>query len=1383
MSAPDCPNCGSSLPLGDSACPNCATMVLDSTQGTGKLEISGYEIVSRIGEGGMGAIYLAEETSLGRRVAIKVVSGKLATDQQAHARFLREARSLATIEHANVVRIYAFGDVGGMPYLAMEYVDGETLAHRIHSQRQLSVEESIRTMRQIVLGLEAAWEKGIVHRDIKPSNVLIDKRGSVHVADFGLAKPVQRAEEMALTQSGHVLGTPYYLAPEQAQGKPADFRADIYSCGILLYEMLAGERPFEGTTPFAIVAKHLHDPMPPIRSKRPDVPNRVERLLTWMTEKTPERRPASYAELLASLDALLGFTLSRPIAATETLSTASVPRKVKNALPLAIVLLVIAAVLMYRAFHVNSVEDQVSNSRPADSRFVIAVAPFYGPDPDSEREGRQMAALIERSIKSRLGEGRVRVLGIDETKSPVRGHDAARELGKRLGAAVVIWGEVFALRNETEIQPYFTRIDNEAPVTTVPALSPIVSQADLKAEDPTAKLAEQAPPQLRIGSDAPNQFELRKTSAEGVGGIVSLLAAVYALYTRHDPEQALAFLDQAPPSSEALRYRAEAKLELSEKRLGKWMTGENQVVEAKQTEEAIAAFEDSLKTTPNDAAAHVRLADFYILLDRPVDAALQYRLAAQSGQPYTTRYGIYYDGRLYGRESYRIEETYGGERRDSGYLLALDPATGTVLNRYRMPGSIVSLAPVDSGFKVTCEHRMLPTLSAVTFNRDHFDQPLIFPGGNLMLRMQAMKSAWVLPQNFISELTGIINNQPAHPAFRLKPSPSPESPASLPALEIALRAAMQRDPTQPWHRFFLGETLAAERRSAEAGDVWTRMLASDFPVPYTTWPWMAKYFERMGQRDWADRAWEKAIRERRRNPQPPEFTTLIERLINVPVMRLHPSQLADPERSYAWLVRARTLSGITEGDHLAAAAWVGYFRRHHDPRAEGERRFLELARNHPMNYTAQTANVDYAIAGWMATWFGLLTTLVLAGAAAVNHVRSTRRIEPLSIRHRIRLAMERTPRLWRAVLLALLISAFLFFGLVLFVLGPPWVVHEHPGSAIATILILACVIVLALRRDLIAPSIAALTRLDRLTILAVFLACLAATLSLIHVGNQRAARAEFPIGLADSVGHPTIVADFERRLAKHDSVEARYCAAAANDYGGNRQRATQLYKTLPNDPRAARALAALQKGRSAPEMPSGAEIFRSWTRTDWRGSVGGGWNAVSWFSDDFGPDLDRALASVMWGSIAVPALVLITFLFIPHTTDRVPVVASRSRWRRVVSKTMLMLFPGGYDIHYRSPLRGALMLTLTGFVGWSALACWKAFSVPGAVGILSAMATPGFAGFPLPPAWSRSDLMFAAPHAAAFWSIAIAAILALIILHATRLREIWSLYVDGDPAE
>jgi len=266
-------------------------------------QIEGYRVLRKLGEGGMGSVYLGEDQTLGRRVAIKRISTRLASDSAARARFLREARAMATVEHPNLVRVYSFGESEQQVHLVMEYVEGETLADRVRRQGRLSVDEALPVVEQIVSALEAAAEKGIVHRDIKPANILIDTRERVRVADFGLAKPVDSSsEEATLTQAGLVLGTPHYLSPEQARGESADLRSDIYSLRILLYELLAGVPPFRGATPAAVLAGHLHTPLPELRDSLPELPERVARLVSWMTQKSPARRPESYAALRRAID-------------------------------------------------------------------------------------------------------------------------------------------------------------------------------------------------------------------------------------------------------------------------------------------------------------------------------------------------------------------------------------------------------------------------------------------------------------------------------------------------------------------------------------------------------------------------------------------------------------------------------------------------------------------------------------------------------------------------------------------------------------------------------------------------------------------------------------------------------------------------------------------------------------------------------------------------------------------------------------------------------------------------------------------------------------------------------------------------------------------------
>lgn len=313
-----CPQCGQALPDGVALCSRCSLELAATKAGPTEPAspgprvaqaapaIEGYRVLGPLGAGGMGAVFLAEDLTLGRRVAIKVIAATRAADREARERFLREARAMATVEHPHVVRLYAFGESAGAAHLVMEYVRGEDLASRLRRLGRLPVDGALRIAGQIASALEAAWEKGIVHRDIKPQNVLLDVRDEVRLGDFGLARSVDHPLEAALTQEGRIVGTPHYLPPEQGRGEATDLRSDIYSLGILLYEMLAGERPFGGATPLAVVAQHLSAPLPSLRERRPETPAGVLHLIAAMTDKDPRRRPQSYADLRRALEEAVG---------------------------------------------------------------------------------------------------------------------------------------------------------------------------------------------------------------------------------------------------------------------------------------------------------------------------------------------------------------------------------------------------------------------------------------------------------------------------------------------------------------------------------------------------------------------------------------------------------------------------------------------------------------------------------------------------------------------------------------------------------------------------------------------------------------------------------------------------------------------------------------------------------------------------------------------------------------------------------------------------------------------------------------------------------------------------------------------------------------------
>ena len=281
-----------------------------------------YQVVRKLGAGGMANVYLAEDQELGRRVAIKILNDRHANDEQFVERFRREAKNAAALSHPNIVSIYDRGEAEGTYYIAMEYLDGRSLKELIVARGPAPVNVAVDYARQILAALRFAHRHGIVHRDIKPHNALVDGDGRVKVTDFGIA----RAGTSQMTEAGSIVGTAQYLSPEQARGTNVDQRSDLYSLGVVLYELLTGTLPFDGDTPVEIAMKHLSQ-MPEAPSVRqPDVPRALDLIVMRALAKNPDDRYQSAEEMDADLErAARGAGVS---AATEESAT-----QIMSALP------------------------------------------------------------------------------------------------------------------------------------------------------------------------------------------------------------------------------------------------------------------------------------------------------------------------------------------------------------------------------------------------------------------------------------------------------------------------------------------------------------------------------------------------------------------------------------------------------------------------------------------------------------------------------------------------------------------------------------------------------------------------------------------------------------------------------------------------------------------------------------------------------------------------------------------------------------------------------------------------------------------------------------------------------------------------------------------
>ena len=351
-----------------------------------------YKIIRKLGSGGMANVYLAEDQELGRRVAIKILNERHANDEQFVDRFRREAKHAAGLSHPNIVAIYDRGEAEGTYYIAMEYLDGRSLKELIVARGPAPVHVAIDYARKILDALRFSHRNGIVHRDIKPHNVIVDAEGRVKVTDFGIA----RAGTSQMTEVGSIIGTAQYLSPEQAKGAPVDQTSDLYSVGIVLYELLTGKVPFTGDSPVEIAMKHISAIPEPPSSLRPDIPEDLDLIVLRALGKTPEERYPSAEEMdkdLARVAQGLGVSRETEEAATMILARSQVtpatmvaapprppaevlyeyeqPRRGRPGWPWLLVLLLVLAAALTGWFVFQQVRDQLAESGTVAVPFLV----------------------------------------------------------------------------------------------------------------------------------------------------------------------------------------------------------------------------------------------------------------------------------------------------------------------------------------------------------------------------------------------------------------------------------------------------------------------------------------------------------------------------------------------------------------------------------------------------------------------------------------------------------------------------------------------------------------------------------------------------------------------------------------------------------------------------------------------------------------------------------------------------------------------------------------------------------------------------------------------------------------------------------------------------
>ena len=408
---------------------------------------SRYQIEKLLGAGGMGAVYKAYDSELGRTVALKLVKKELNTSRQIMQRFKQELLLASKISHKNILRIHDLGEVDGIKFITMAFVDGADLAGLIEKNGRLPLERALKFAKQLCSALDAAHSEGVVHRDLKPQNILIDHNDQLYVSDFGLAKSLE-PDMTAMTQAGQVLGTPRYMSPEQVEAKEVDQRSDLYSLGLIFYEMFTAELPFRAESTFQLMYKHVNEPAKDPRAICPGLPDYVANVILKCLEKDPARRYQQAREILVDLEARSAAPVSVPVG-SKTISF-QVPKPSRpgwwigaGAAVLALGLAFAVPAIRHRILPVRT---DSSKAGQAAIQHYVAVLPFHVTG--DEENGKYIADGVVDSLSAKLsGLKNVYVAPPNAVNAAARQADP-QKLAHALGVKLLLRGTVTTGAND-----------------------------------------------------------------------------------------------------------------------------------------------------------------------------------------------------------------------------------------------------------------------------------------------------------------------------------------------------------------------------------------------------------------------------------------------------------------------------------------------------------------------------------------------------------------------------------------------------------------------------------------------------------------------------------------------------------------------------------------------------------------------------------------------------------------------------------------------------------------------------------------------------------------------------------------------------------------------
>jgi len=547
-----CPKCNTDNPDTQKFCGECATPLPSSkeipvteTIVTPKEELTRgttlagrYEIIEELGKGGMGNVYRVEDKKTNEELALKLIKPEIASDKKTLERFSNELKLAHKISHKNVCRMYHLGEEQGVHFITMEYVPGEDLKSMIRMTRQLTVGTAISVAKQVCEGLEEAHRLGVIHRDLKPSNIMIDKAGTVRIMDFGIARSLKTK---GITGTGVMIGTPEYMSPEQVDGKEADQHSDIYSLGIILYEVLTGRLPFEGDTAFAIGMKHKSEEPEDPRKLNSQIPEDLSRLILKCLEKDSENRYQSAEELRSALIRIeKGIPTtervvpkSKPITSKEITVTFS-PKKLL--IPaLVIVALVIVAVIIWQPWSQKEVAP-IPSDKPS-----IAVLPFVDLSPQKDQEYFCDGMTDEIIAKLSRFKGwkvipRTSMMRYKNTDKDIK------EIGDELDVATILEGSIRKERDDIRVNAKLIRIKDIIPLWSDTYEKKLESVFAIQSD-----VAEKIANALKVELSSEDKEQLAKKPTENLTAYDYYLKGreFYSHYRKQDNENAIELFKKA----------------------------------------------------------------------------------------------------------------------------------------------------------------------------------------------------------------------------------------------------------------------------------------------------------------------------------------------------------------------------------------------------------------------------------------------------------------------------------------------------------------------------------------------------------------------------------------------------------------------------------------------------------------------------------------------------------------------------------------------------------------------------------------------------------------------------------------------------------------------